>query len=95
MGSHQRHVASFHIFLENVKENELLTRLGCMEDCSAMHKCWTNIGPLHRQKLILAYAVCYSIASLGLHVYNILACQSVEASRFATQPSRRALLTDQ
>ena len=33
--------------------NDLLTRRGCMEDCGAMHKCWT-IGQLHRQKRILA-----------------------------------------
>ncbi len=26
-----------------------------MEDCSTMHICWT-LGPLHRQKLILAIA---------------------------------------
>ncbi len=35
----------------------LLTRPGCMEDCTAMHKCWT-IGPLlfnslYRQEIIL------------------------------------------
>ncbi len=30
--------------------NGLLTRLGCMDDCSAMHEYWT-IGPLHRQKI--------------------------------------------
>ncbi len=30
-------------------------RPGCIEDGSAMHLCWT-IGPLHRQKLILANA---------------------------------------
>ena len=45
-----------HLFSKN--KNDLLTRPGCMEDCSAMHIsdiCWT-IGPLHRQKLILASA---------------------------------------
>ncbi len=31
-----------------------------MEDCNAMHKCWT-IGPLCRQKLTLAYAKAYPV----------------------------------
>ncbi len=30
-----------------------------MEDCTAMHLCWT-FGPLHRQKLILAYMLKHS-----------------------------------
>ncbi len=43
-----------------IKKNDLLTRPGWMEDCNAMHKCWT-ICPLHRQKLILANAIAQPI----------------------------------
>ena len=46
-------------------ESELLTGPGCMEDCSTMHLCWT-FGPLHRQKLILAYAKAWPIGDLLL-----------------------------
>ncbi len=31
-------------------KSELLTRPGCMEDCSAMHLYWTNGPLLHRQE---------------------------------------------
>ena len=37
-----------------------------MDDCSAMHLCWT-ISPLHRQKLILASAKAQPIWDLKLH----------------------------
>ncbi len=36
-------------------KSELLSRLGCMEDCGAMHLCWT-IGPLlYRQETYKLY----------------------------------------
>ena len=72
------------------------TRPGYMENCSAMHLCWT-IGPLHRQILILAGATAQQIWDLqpGLfltHTKNHLS--SVLHIASAQMPSLRQATVD-
>ena len=48
-----------------------LTGLGCMEHCNAMHICWT-LGPLHRQRLILASAKAQPISDFHDTFFELL-----------------------